>query len=374
LTLVDTQPVPFLDLRPTHDPIREALLEDVRALTVSGAFTNGPQVAVFERAFAEFVGTAHCVGMASGLDALRLALQALGVGPGDEVIVPAMTFIATFEAVSQVGATPVPADISAADFCLDASALEDALSPRTRAVMPVHLYGRLADMPRLLALARPRGLTVLEDACQAHGASRGGIGAGTAGTAAAFSFYPGKNLGAMGDAGALVTDDDTLAEAVLALREHGQRRKYEHDAIGWTARLDTIQAAVLLRKLVHLEGWNAQRRVLADLYAEGLAEVGDLVLPDTSDRGQVWHLFVVRTGDPAGLAAHLAEASIGTGRHYPEPPHLSEAYRGLGFGAGSFPVAEQVAREALSLPVYPGMTPGQVECVVERVRAWFVGG
>ena len=276
MTLVETGPVPFLDLGPSHDLVREDVLDDVRALTFSGAFTNGPQVAAFERAFAEYTGASYCVGVASGLDALRLALRVLGIGPGDEVIVPALTFVATFEAVSQVGATPVPADIGASDFCLDPAAIEAALTTRTRALMPVHLYGRLADMGRIAPLAAGRGLDVVEDACQAHGASRDGNRAGTSGTAAAFSFYPGKNLGAMGDAGALVTDDESIAEAVRALREHGQRRKYEHDEIGWTARLDTIQAAVLLRKLAYLDDWNDQRRAVADLYADGLAGVGDL--------------------------------------------------------------------------------------------------
>jgi dTDP-4-amino-4,6-dideoxygalactose transaminase len=238
-------------------------------------------------------------------------------------------------------------------------------------LLPVHLYGRVADMAAIRALGEARGLTVLEDACQAHGANRDGIRAGTAGRAGAFSFYPGKNLGALGDAGALVTDDGELATAIRGLREHGQRSKYHHEAVGWTARLDTIQAAALLRKLPHLDNWNAQRRDAADLYDEGLAGVGDLVLPDTTDRGQVWHLYVVRTADPAGLAAHLGDRGIGTGRHYPEPPHLSGAYADLGLPAGSFPVAERMAREVLSLPLFPGITETQVGWVVDAVRSWF---
>ncbi len=363
--------VPFLDLSHANALVESETLEDIAQLLRSSAFTNGPHVAEFEDAFAAYVGASHCIGLASGLDALRLALQAKGIGAGDEVIVPAMTFVATFEAVSQVGATPVPADVSLDDYCLDAAAVEAAIGPKTRAIVPVHLYGRVADMAALSAVAAHRDLFVLEDACQAHGAHRDGAGSGTVGDAAAFSFYPGKNLGAMGDAGALITSDAALAKDVRALREHGQRRKYEHDAIGWTSRLDTIQAAVLIRKLAFLDGWNAERRAIADLYAEGLGGVGDLVLPDVTDRGQVWHLFVVRTDDPAGLAAHLAESSIGTGRHYPEPPHLSRAYEGLGLSPGSFPIAEQIAREALSLPIYPGMTSGQVNRVVACVRTWF---
>jgi dTDP-3-amino-3,4,6-trideoxy-alpha-D-glucose transaminase len=366
--------VPFLDLAPSHAPLIPQILHDITELLESGAFTNGPQVAAFERAFAEYCGASHCVGTASGLDALRLALQGLGLQPGDEVLVPAMTFIATFEAVTQAGGVPVPVDVSEADNCIDADAASAAIGRRTRAVMPVHLFGRLADMPAINALAAAHGLMVVEDACQAHGGRRGDMRAGAGGTAAAFSFYPGKNLGAMGDAGALVTDDAELADRVRALREHGQRRKYEHDMVGWTSRLDTIQAAMLLLKLPHLDLWNEQRRSIADLYVEALAGVGDLVLPDTSDRGQVWHLFVVRTADPDGLAAHLAAHSIGTGRHYPEPPHLSKAYAHLGLAAGAFPVAEQIARSALSLPIYPGMTNAQVAQVGDTIRSWFEGG
>ncbi len=368
---VANRSVPFLDLSHSHRPIAEGVLADVEELLSSGAFTNGPHVARFEEAFAEYSGAAHCVGLSNGLDALRLCIQALGLEPGDEVLVPAMTFIATFEAVSQAGCVPVPVEVLDADFCIDPEAAEAAIGERTRMLLPVHLYGRVADMAAIRALGESRGLLVLEDACQAHGANRNGIRAGTAGRAGAFSFYPGKNLGALGDAGALVTDDGELATAMRGLREHGQRSKYHHEAVGWTARLDTIQAAALLRKLPHLDNWNAQRRDAADLYDEGLAGIGDLVLPDTTDRGQVWHLYVVRTADPAGLAAHLGGRGIGTGRHYPEPPHLSGAYANLGFAEGSFPVAERMAREVLSLPLFPGITETQVEWVVDAVRSWF---
>jgi dTDP-3-amino-3,4,6-trideoxy-alpha-D-glucose transaminase len=366
--------VPFLDLRAVNDRVADGMLEDVRDMLRSGGFTNGHAVAAFEEAFSSYCGSTHCVGVASGLDALRLALVGLGVGPGDEVLVPAMTFVATFEAVTQAGAVPVPVDVSEADYGMAPAGAAAAVGVRTRAIMPVHLYGRLAEMQSLTALAQSRQLEVVEDACQAHGASRGGARAGTTGRAGAFSFYPAKNLGAMGDAGALVTNDARLAETVRALREHGQRRKYRHDAVGWTARLDTIHAAVLLRKLAHLDEWNAQRRAAADLYAQALAGVGDLVLPDASDRGQVWHLFVIRTADRDGLAEHLAARNVGTGRHYPEPPHLSAAYAHLGHRAGSFPVAERIADEALSLPMFPGITEIQVEHVVESIRAWFDGG
>jgi dTDP-4-amino-4,6-dideoxygalactose transaminase len=368
------QNVPFLNLSEVNGAVATDVLADVAQLLESGAFTNGPHVAAFERAFAAYCGKSECVGLASGLDALRLALTGLGAEPGDEVIVPAFTFVATFEAVSQAGCTPVPVDVQDTDFALDPDAVSAAIGPKTRFVMPVHLYGRLADMARLGELSTDAGLTMIEDACQAHGATRDGIAAGARGAASAFSFYPAKNLGAFGDAGALVTDDAELATAVRALREHGQQRKYEHAVIGWTSRLDTIQAAALLRKLPLLDAANAQRRATADRYAEGLQDVGDLVLPDHRDRGQVWHLYVIRTADPAGLAAHLAGSGVGTGRHYPEPPHLSGAYAHLGFAPGAFPVAERVAQEVLSLPMFPGITDAQVERVIETVRSWFARG
>jgi dTDP-3-amino-3,4,6-trideoxy-alpha-D-glucose transaminase len=374
MTRSEPPKVPFLDLSRMHAPLATDVLSDVENLLESGAFTNGPQVERFEAAFATYCGTRDCVGVASGLDALRLALLALGIEPGDEVLVPAMTFVATFEAVSQAGGVPVPVDVTDHDCCMDPEAAAAGIGPRTRFSMPVHLYGRLADMTALAAVARSHDLLVVEDACQAHGASRNGLRAGTAGAAGAFSFYPGKNLGAMGDAGALVTDDAEVSATVRSLREHGQRRKYEHDLIGWTGRLDTVQAAFLLRKLSLLDEWNQQRRDAADLYAEGLEAVGDLVLPDTNDRGQVWHLYVVRTADPSGLASHLAEDGIGTGRHYPEPPHLSGAYAHLGFDKGSFPVAEQLAQEVLSLPIFPGISASEIERVVESIRSWFARG
>jgi dTDP-4-amino-4,6-dideoxygalactose transaminase len=365
--------VPFVDLPLSFADIRDDVLADIAALLESCRFTNGPAVQEFEDAFARYVGASHCVGLASGLDALRLALQAVGVGEGDEVLVPAMTFVATWEAVSQVGATPVPVDVSDTDGCMTAAAADAAVTDRTRAVVPVHLYGRMADPQGFAELSgRRRDLLVLEDACQAHGAERAGLVAGTVGAAAAFSFYPGKNLGAAGDAGALVTDDDELARRVIALREHGQAAKYEHDLIGWTARLDTIQAALLLRKLPLLDAWNDERRAAAEWYVQALEGVGDLVLPIVADRdASAWHLFVVRTADPVGLSAHLAANSIATGRHYPEPPHVSQAYKPLGYGPGDFPVAERIARECLSLPMYPGITEDQLERVAVGIRSWF---
>jgi dTDP-4-amino-4,6-dideoxygalactose transaminase len=367
--------VPFVDLGSSHAPVAEAILGEISELVQAGAFTNGPQVAAFERSFADYCGTTHCVGLASGLDALRLALIAGGIDPGDEVIVPADTFIATYEAVAQAGGVPVPAEVSEADYNLDPAAVEAAITPRTRFLLPVHLYGQVSDMRALGEIAERHGLFVLEDACQAHGATRDGIRAGAAGHAAAFSFYPSKNLGAFGDAGALVTDDESLAESVRALREHGQRAKYRHDLEGYTARLDTIQAIVLSRKLPLLDGWNEDRRAQARYYSDALDGVGDLTLPQVArDSEPVWHLYVIRTAEPPRLAEFLQERGVATGRHYPEPPHLSKAYAHLGHREGSFPVAEAIGRECLSLPVFPGLREEQLEAVVAGVHAFFSDG
>jgi dTDP-4-amino-4,6-dideoxygalactose transaminase len=341
----------------------------------ANAYTNGPEVARFEQQFAAFCGADLCIGVASGLDALQLGLLAAGVKPGDDVIVPANTFFATFEAVSHIGARPVPVDVSEQDYNLDAAHLEATLTDRTRAVVPVHLYGQLADIRRVQEIAGRHGLIVVEDACQAHGAMRDGIRAGTAGLAGAFSFYPGKNLGAFGDAGALVTSDPVLAENMRMLREHGQRQKYRHEQIGYTSRLDTVQALVLLCKLPHLDAWNAQRRELAARYEAGLANIGDIRLPPVPAGSEpVWHLYVLRTARRDELAAHLRSQGIGVGLHYPQPPHLSPAYAELGFGAGAFPLTEALSRELLSLPLFPGMTDEQLDTVVAAVTRFFAGG
>jgi dTDP-4-amino-4,6-dideoxygalactose transaminase len=332
-------------------------------------------VVEFEHAFATYCGSGDCVGLSSGLDALRLGLLAAGIKPGDGVLVPAYTFAATFEAVTQAGGVPIPVDVSEMDYNFDVEAAAAAIGDRTRFVLPVHLYGQMTDMRALVQLARKHNLIVLEDACQAHGATRDGIQAGTAGVAGAFSFYPAKNLGAMGDAGALVTNDAELAERTRSLREHGQHAKYEHVREGYTARLDTIQALVLLNKLPHLDSWNDSRRSVAEFYEGSLGGVGDLLLPQVpSGSDPVWHLYVVRTADPQGLAGHLGRHGVGTGRHYPQPPHLSPAYEHLGYQEGRFPVTERLAREVLSLPIYPGMRETQVAAVIEAVREYFRSG
>ena len=357
-----------------HRPLEQALLDDIAQLLRSGAFTNGPAVAQFEEAFAAYCGVDHCVGVGSGLDALRLGLTATGIEPGAEVVVPAATFVATLEAVTQAGGVPVVVDVSEEDYCLDPAGVAAAVGPRTHALMPVHLYGQLADMRELRRVADGAGVAIIEDACQAHGATREGERAGAAGVAAAFSFYPGKNLGAAGDAGALVTRDAEVATRVRALREHGQTAKYVHACEGWTSRLDTIQALVLSHKLPELDRWNDERRDAAAFYTEALAEVGDLRLPPlAAGSAPVWHLYVVRTSDPDGLQGWLRDRGIGAGRHYPEPVHLTGAYARLGYRAGDFPVAEALARECLSLPIYPGMTERQLATVSDAVRTFFDG-
>jgi dTDP-4-amino-4,6-dideoxygalactose transaminase len=366
--------VPFLDLAATTVAIREEIGRDIEQILDTNAFVNGPQVKTFEAAFAAWCGVDECVGVASGLDALRLGLLGLGIGAGDEVVVPALTFIATFEAVSQAGAVPVVVDVSEGDYAADPDGLEAALSARTRALLPVHIYGQMADMREISGLAERHGLDVVEDACQAHGAERDGIRPGHASALAGFSFYPSKNLGAFGDAGAVVTADAGLASRLRALREHGETTKYHSKWSGYTARLDTIQACVLLRKLPHLRAWNAERAAAAAHYSEALAGVGDLLLPPTAPASEpAWHLYVVRTSHREGLAAFLRELGIGSGHHYPELPHRSAAFAHLGYAEGAFPVAEAIAREGLSLPLFPGITETQVESVCAAVTAHFAG-
>jgi dTDP-3-amino-3,4,6-trideoxy-alpha-D-glucose transaminase len=370
-----TTRVPFLELGIIHEGLRDGVLADVARLIDSGAFANGPQVAEFERAFADYCGSRFCVGVASGLDALRIGLLASGIEPGDEVVVPAATFAATFEAVTQAGGRPVVVDVDERDYGMSPAAAAAAVSGRTRFLMPVHLYGQLADVRALAELGARRGLTMIEDACQAHGAQRDGVRAGQAGAAGAFSFYPGKNLGAFGDAGALTTDDDQLARRARALREHGQFEKYRHALEGWTARLDTIQAIVLLHKLPLLDEWNQQRRLAAAFYGEALAGVGDLVLPEVVAGSEpVWHLYVVRSGRRLELAQALAARGVATGWHYPEAPHLSEAFARFGYRRGDFPVAEALCDEALSLPIFPGISEEQLDAVVGAVKDFFAGG
>jgi dTDP-4-amino-4,6-dideoxygalactose transaminase len=367
--------VPFVDLTPTNDAVCRAVLDRFERTISSGSFTNGPEVEEFETEFASYCGTRRCIGVGSGLDALRLPLIAAGLEPGNEVILPALTFAATAEAVVQAGGTPVFVDVAETDYNMDPEAAVSALTPKTTSLLPVHLFGQLADLDALLETAKRNDLFLWEDACQAHGAMRAGHRAGSTGNAGAFSFYPAKNLGAFGDGGAVVTADHELALRVRALREHGQVRKYEHELSGYTSRLDTLQAIVLLHKLPLLDGWNEERRAIARVYNEALAGVGDLRLPPVPLESEpVWHLYVIRSAAPDDLAAFLARRGIGTARHYPQPLHLAPAFAHLGYAEGSFPVAEAVARECVSLPIYPGMSGDQIAAVVDGVEAYFNSG
>jgi dTDP-4-amino-4,6-dideoxygalactose transaminase len=363
--------VPFVDLGPANKLVRQRVLERIGETIDRGDFTNGQAVIDFEQKFADFCRRRHCVGVSDGLTALHLSLTASGLARGAGVIVPASTFAATFEAVIQAGGVPVVVDIGEVDYCIDVARAEGVLDRATH-LLPVHLYGQMADMQKLIDLAEAAGLRIIEDAAQAHGAHRGGLVAGSAGHAAAFSFYPTKNLGAMGDAGALVTDDEEVASVARALRVHGETTKYHHDYIGYTARLDTIQAIVLAEKLAWLEDWNQQRREAAGFYERALSGIGDLRLPPVPDGSDpAWHLFVVRTAEPERLATHLAERGVRTARHYPQPPHLAPAYRDFGYAPGDLPVAEALAREGLSLPIYPGISEAQLEHVSICVHEYF---
>ena len=359
--------VPFLDLQPMHLELQSELEAAFQRVLASGSYILGPEVEAFEAEFAAYCGARYCVGVGNGLDALQLILRGYGIGAGDEVIVPANTFIATWLAVSHAGAKPVPVEPLAATFNLDPQRIAAAITPRTKAIMAVHLYGQPADMDAINAVARQHGLKVIEDAAQAHGARYKGRRAGNLGNAAGFSFYPGKNLGALGDGGAITTNDAQLADQLRALRNYGSRTKYHHELKGFNSRLDELQAALLRVKLRHLDAWNAARQQLALAYLDGLAASG-LVLPVVPPwASPVWHLFVVRTARRDALQQHLAQAGIGTLVHYPIPPHLQPAYADAGFQSGDFPIAEQLHREVLSLPMYPQLAPAALQRVIAMV-------
>src|SRR5260221_7214589 len=367
--MTDAVHVPFLDVHAAYRELRDELDAACRRVMDSGIYILGPEVDAFEASFARYCGATHCVGVANGLDALHLILRAYGIGEGDEVIVPSNTFIATWLAVSFAGARPVPVEPQESTYTIAAAAVEAAVSARTRAIIAVHLYGFPAEMEGLRAVASRHALPLIEDAAQAHGAERAGRRAGTLGDAAAFSFYPAKNLGALGDAGAVVTNDATVAGRIRLLRNYGSAAKYRHDTKGVNSRMDPLQAAFLAVKLAHLDEWNARRRRVAQIYLDGLKEVADVSLPTTFEGiFSAWHLFVVRHPRRDEFAARLRRAGIDTIVHYPIPPHLSPAYRELGYAAGSLPVAETLARAVLSLPIGPHQTPALAEQVVECVR------
>ncbi len=360
--------IPFLDLKSINLAHADALRAAFERVLQSGWFILGEELSCFEAEYAAWCGAAHAVGVANGLEALSLSLRAMDIGPGDEVIVPSNTYIATWLAVTHVGATPVPVEPDPATCNIDPARIAAAVTPRTRAVMPVHLYGQPADMDAILEVAARHGLRVIEDGAQAHGAACRGRRLGAHGDAVAWSFYPGKNLGALGDGGAITTDDAALAARLRALRNYGSQRKYHNDEIGFNSRLDELQAALLRAKLPALDAENAHRGRIAARYLQGLQGL-DLVLPQVPDwAAPVWHLFVVRHPQRDALAARLAARGIGTVIHYPVPPHLQPAYAGLGLAAGSLPLAERLHAEVLSLPIGPTQTHEQTDAVIAALR------
>lgn len=363
--------IPFVDLRPLHDSVRHEITHAMERVMTASQFICGPELEAFEGEFARYCEVQHCVGVSNGFDALVLILRAMDIGDGDEVILPANSFIATALAVSAAGAKPVLVDVDARTYNIDVAGIERAITPRTRAIIPVHLFGQMADMEGVMALAHPRRIKVIEDAAQAHGARDRGRRAGSIGHASAFSFYPGKNLGALGDGGAVVTDDPALAARVRLLRGYGSDVKYHHRVRGVNARLDELQAAFLRVKLRHLDDWNRERRAIAAAF-ERLLDSPALLNPFVPRGNEpVWHLYVVRLKDREERRQALTAAGVQTQIHYPVPIHLQEAYADLGFREGSFPVSELLAGEILSLPVWIGMN---AEEVGERINETLTAG
>ncbi|PIT72371.1 DegT/DnrJ/EryC1/StrS aminotransferase family protein [Limnohabitans sp. B9-3] len=362
--------VPFLDLKATYTELKEDIDVAVARVLNSGWYIGGGEVDAFENAFARYCQADHCVGVANGLDALHLALLAMGVGPGDEVIVPSNTYIATWLAVSQCGATVVPVEPCKTTHNLDVALIEAAMTPRTKVILPVHLYGQPVDLDPLLALAKRHGVRVLEDGAQAHGARYKGQRLGAHGDAVAWSFYPGKNLGAFGDGGAVTTNNPEIADRLRVLRNYGSRVKYVNEVQGFNSRLDPLHAAVLSVKLQHLDEWNLRRTQIAQRYMNELSNA-HCVLPETPEWATpAWHLFVVCTQHRAALQAHLQASGVGTLIHYPIPPHLQAAYAGAGFDSSDFPIATQLADEVLSLPMGPHLSGAEVSQVIEAFNAF----
>ncbi len=364
--------IPLVDLRSQYDNLKPDIDAAIAAVIETTAFVKGPAVGEFETAFAAYCEARHAIGVGNGTDALRLVFRALEIEPGDEMLTVPTTFIATAEAMGHVGAVPRFVDINPDTWLFDVGEAAARVSDRTRAVVPVHLYGHPVDMDAVNGFAAERHLMVVEDAAQAHGARLRGKRVGALGRAGAFSFYPGKNLGAYGDAGAVVTNDDETAERVRLYADHGRLDKYEHRVEGWNSRLDTIQAAVLGVKLRFLDEGNAKRRRCAQRYNEALADVGGLSFPTFVDGAEpVHHLYVMRAEDRDGLRKHLAAREIATGVHYPVPLHLQPAYRHLGHARGDFPVAEALADSIVSLPCYPELDDGAIDQVVDGVRSFY---
>lgn len=363
-------PVPFLNLKAQHQALKAEILAAVSEVLDSAAFAGGPYVAKFEEQFAAYCTTKYAVGVGNGTDALWFALLALGIKPGDEVITTPSTFIATAEAITYCGATPVFVDIDEETYNMDPKLLERAITPRTKAVIPVHLYGQMADMDPIMEVARRHKLHVVEDASQAHGAEYKGKRAGTIGDVGCFSFYPGKNLGACGEGGACVTNNSDLRAKIAMFREHGQAKKYYHDVIGWNGRMDGIQGAILSIKLKHIESWTEARRGHARAYNAGLAKVHGVLTPkEAAYARHVYHLYVLRVKNRDRVLKNLADRGVNCAIHYPVPLHLQEAYKSLGIPKGTFPVSERCAEEILSLPMFPELTPEDINTVVREVSA-----
>jgi dTDP-4-amino-4,6-dideoxygalactose transaminase len=360
--------IPLVDLGVQHLQIASEVAEGFNRVIASGAFVGGSDVACFEKEFARFCGTRHCIGVANGTDALELLLRAIGIGPGDEVLLPANTFVATAEAVVRAGGTVALVDCDPVHHLIDVKQVADRLGPKTKAVIGVDLFGQMPAMEELAAVTDAAGIMLLEDAAQAQGAMRGGQTAGSFGLAAGTSFYPGKNLGAYGDAGAVLTDSEEIDQAVRALRNHGGEARYEHTRVGFNSRLDTLQAVVLRAKLTRLHGWNNQRRRAAAHYDELLADRPDVTLPATlAGNEHVWHLYVIRVPRRDRVLSSVRASGIGAGVHYPVPVHLQRGFRDLGYGPGAFPIAEEAAGQILSLPLFPGITEAQQERVVDAL-------
>ncbi len=367
--------IPFLDLTPHHAAIRAELDHAIKEVIDSNAFAGGPFVEKFERDFASYCGAEHAIGVGSGTEALWLSLLAGGVGTGDEVITVANTFMATAEAISYCGARPVFVDVNESTYTMDPAGLEAALSPRTNAIIPVHLFGQPADMDPILEFARKHNLLVIEDACQAHGAKYKGRTAGTLGDAGCFSFYPSKNLGAMGEAGAILTNNGRLQERLRILRDHGQVRKYCHDLVGWNCRMDGIQGAVLSVKLRHLESGNSLRRAHALEYNRAFDGMSEVAIPFEAPYARhVYHVYAIRVGERDVVMNSLKERGIQSAVHYPIPIHLQKACQDLGYKPGNLPVSERIARELISLPMFPELTDTQIATVGRAVREAMVAG
>jgi len=361
--------IPFVDLKAQYQSIKPEIDAAIGHILETGAFALGPAVADFEQKFAPYCGVAHAVGVNTGTSALHLALLALGIGPGDEVIAPAMTFIATISAIDYTGARPVLVDVDPKTYTLDPAKIEAVITPRTKAILPVHLYGQCADMDRILEIAQKHGLPVLEDAAQAHGAEYKGRRAGSMGIMGCFSFYPGKNLGAYGEGGAVVTNDPEMDKKIRMLRDWGMERKYHHDLKGFNYRMEGMQGAVLGVKMKYIEDWTEKRRVAADLYRERLANMPGICLPQEAlDCRHVYHVFAILLKNRDEVAKRMQAAGIGVGIHYPIPVHLQKCFAELGYTAGDFPVAERIAAEELSLPVFPELTGEQVDMVVVALQ------